>query len=185
MSCTTPPPPAASSAARPAVTIEGSTEAIKAEEMGAQPQLSPLSTFTRLVNILPSECWRKKRCPHGQLANGGDHLNACTIAKRPSPPSSYGGDDEAVAASPGHDQFVEAGHQFMREMEPQLNSLSTPARLMKTLEARRQNKSTNSPTARSPRGMPSVRILPPNSGALHPSRQHTMSSIHSVWTCSG
>jgi hypothetical protein len=24
-------------------------------------QLSPLSTFTRLVNILSSECWRKKR----------------------------------------------------------------------------------------------------------------------------
>jgi hypothetical protein len=27
---------------------------------GMEPQLSPLSTFTRLVNILPSECWRKK-----------------------------------------------------------------------------------------------------------------------------
>jgi hypothetical protein len=53
---------------------------------GMEPQLSPLSTFTRLVNILPSKCWRKKRCPHGWLASGDDHLNACAIAKRPSPP---------------------------------------------------------------------------------------------------
>jgi hypothetical protein len=28
---------------------------------GMEPQLSLLSTFTRLVNILPSGCWRKKR----------------------------------------------------------------------------------------------------------------------------
>jgi hypothetical protein len=28
---------------------------------GMEPWLSPLSTFTRLVNILPPECWRKKR----------------------------------------------------------------------------------------------------------------------------
>jgi hypothetical protein len=26
-----------------------------------EPQLSSLPAFTRLVNILPSECWRKKR----------------------------------------------------------------------------------------------------------------------------
>jgi hypothetical protein len=26
-----------------------------------EPLLSPLSTFMRLVNILPPECWRKKR----------------------------------------------------------------------------------------------------------------------------
>jgi hypothetical protein len=34
------------------------------KEVGAQgmePQLSPLSTFMRLVNILPPECWRKKQ----------------------------------------------------------------------------------------------------------------------------
>jgi hypothetical protein len=73
----------------------------------------------------------------------------------------------------------------MRVMEPQLSSLSTPARLMNILEAKHRRKSTNSPMVRSPREMPSVRILPPNAGALHPSRQHTMSSIHSVWTHSG
>jgi hypothetical protein len=28
---------------------------------GMETWLSPLSTFTRLVNILPPECWRKKR----------------------------------------------------------------------------------------------------------------------------
>jgi hypothetical protein len=34
------------------------------KELGARGKelwLSPLSTFTRLVNILPPECWRKKR----------------------------------------------------------------------------------------------------------------------------
>jgi hypothetical protein len=157
---------------------------------GMEPQLSPLSTFTRLVNILPSKCWRKKRCPHGWLASGDPPPNGGAIATRPPPPpppppSSYEGDDEAVAASLGRDQSMEAGHQFVREIEPQLSSLSTSTRLMNILEARHRWKSTNSLTTRSPRGMLLVRILPPNTGTLHPSRQHTMSSIRSVWTRSG
>jgi hypothetical protein len=83
----------------------------------------------------------------------------------------------------------EACHQLMRKAEPQLGSLSTPARLMKILEAERWRKSTNphevvllqqqqeeggigstiaqetksasSLTARSPREKALARILPP------------------------
>jgi hypothetical protein len=59
------------------LAVGGGTEALKANEMepqhgslptpkelgarGMESWLSPLSTFTRLVNILPPECWRKKR----------------------------------------------------------------------------------------------------------------------------
>jgi hypothetical protein len=58
-------------------SIGGSTKAIKSKNMesqhdslptpkswgarGMEPWLSPLSTFMRLVIILPPECWRKKR----------------------------------------------------------------------------------------------------------------------------
>jgi hypothetical protein len=58
-------------------SVEGGTKTIKAKEMepqhgslptpkelgarGMESWLSPLSTFTRLVIILPPECWRKKR----------------------------------------------------------------------------------------------------------------------------
>jgi hypothetical protein len=38
-----------------------------------EPQLSLLSTLRRsLHNTLPSECWRKKRLPHGHLAGVGE-----------------------------------------------------------------------------------------------------------------
>lgn len=38
-----------------------------------EPQLSSLSTPGRsLHNTLPSECWRKKRRPHGHLAEVGE-----------------------------------------------------------------------------------------------------------------
>jgi hypothetical protein len=37
-----------------------------------EPQLNLLSTFARLMNILETECWRKKRRPHGHLAEVGD-----------------------------------------------------------------------------------------------------------------
>jgi hypothetical protein len=55
----------------------------------------------------------------------------------------------------------------MWEMEPQLSLLSTPARLMNILEARHRWKSTNSPTARSPRGMPLARITPSKQATHH------------------
>jgi uncharacterized protein with von Willebrand factor type A (vWA) domain len=35
-------------------------------------QLNSLSTSARLMNILEAECWRKKRRPHGYLAEIGD-----------------------------------------------------------------------------------------------------------------
>jgi hypothetical protein len=34
----------------------------------------------------------------GWLTSGGDHPKVCTIARRSSPPSSYGGDNEAIKA---------------------------------------------------------------------------------------
>jgi hypothetical protein len=37
-----------------------------------EPQLNSLSTSARLMNILEAECWRKKRLPHGHLAEVGD-----------------------------------------------------------------------------------------------------------------
>jgi hypothetical protein len=37
-----------------------------------EPQLNSLSTSARLMNILETECWRKKRRPHGHLAEVGD-----------------------------------------------------------------------------------------------------------------
>jgi hypothetical protein len=103
--------------------------------------------------------------------------------------------------------------KFMRKMELQLSSLSTSARLMNILETEhwrksatptrlcssgnskkegeigsantQEMKSTNSPAARSPRGMAPTWILPPNTGQLHPSMWCTMPSTHSVWKCSG
>jgi hypothetical protein len=43
----------------------------------------------------------------------------------------------------------------------------------------------NSPVASSPRWRVLAQILPPNTGASHPSRRYTMSSTHSVWARSG
>jgi hypothetical protein len=37
-----------------------------------EPQLNSLSTSARLMNTLEAECWRKKRRPHGYLAEIGD-----------------------------------------------------------------------------------------------------------------
>jgi hypothetical protein len=37
-----------------------------------EPQLNSLSTSARLMNILETECWRKKRRPHGHLSEVGD-----------------------------------------------------------------------------------------------------------------
>jgi hypothetical protein len=102
----------------------------------------------------------------------------------------------------------EAGHQLMQKAEPQLSSLSIPARLMNILETKHLRKSANphevallqqqqeegefgsaivqemksasSPAARSPRGKALTRILPPNASALHPSRRRARSSVYSV-----
>jgi hypothetical protein len=46
-------------------------------------------------------------------------------------------------------------------------------------------KSTNSPAARSPRGVAPARILPVNAGVLYPSRLRTRLSAPSFWKCSG
>jgi hypothetical protein len=37
-----------------------------------EPQLSSLSTSARLMSVLETECWRKKRRPHGHLPEVGD-----------------------------------------------------------------------------------------------------------------
>jgi hypothetical protein len=89
----------------------------------------------------------------------------------------------------------EAGHQPMWEAEPRHSSLSTTARLMAAhLQQRKDKTGSTNPLGRtkgmnslatsSPGKMAPAQILPPNAGASHPSRRHTMSSTHSVWACS-
>jgi hypothetical protein len=36
--------------------------------------------------------------PSGSLPSGGDHLSVHAMAKRPSPPPSYGGEDKTIQA---------------------------------------------------------------------------------------
>jgi hypothetical protein len=48
-----------------------------------------------------------------------------------------------------------------------------------------ETKNTNSPAARSPRGVAPARILSANAGALHPSRLRTRLSAPSDWKRSG
>jgi hypothetical protein len=55
-------------------------------------------------------------------ASGSGHLNACAIAKSPSPLSSYGGDDEAIKA-----KELEARRQTALAVWPVRRSRSSPS----------------------------------------------------------
>jgi hypothetical protein len=47
---------------------------------------------------LHDACQRRRPPLHQRLASGGDHLSVCAMARRPSPSSSYEGDDKTIQA---------------------------------------------------------------------------------------
>jgi hypothetical protein len=68
----------------------GDNEAIKAKEFEARWQVA--------LVVWPAVATTSTPAARQSLASGGDHLNAGTMAKRPSPPPSYGGDDKTIQA---------------------------------------------------------------------------------------
>jgi hypothetical protein len=80
-------PPAATTTSAPSGSTSGSdhlcTDGSPAAVATFAPSGSPAEATTSALGSLPS---------------GGDHLNVCAMAKRPSPPPSYRDEDKAIQA---------------------------------------------------------------------------------------
>jgi hypothetical protein len=63
---------------------------------------APAACQRRRPPLLRAACQRWRPPLHQRLASGGDHLSVFAMARRPSPLSSYGGDDKTIQARDRH-----------------------------------------------------------------------------------
>jgi hypothetical protein len=70
--------------------------------VGSRGQLAPSGSPAEATTSAPTARQRWRPPLHRRLASDGGHLSACAMVKRPSPPSSYGGEDKTIQERDRH-----------------------------------------------------------------------------------